>query len=205
MEQETKLRIRDEAKKLIMQYGVRSVSMDDIATHLGMSKKTIYQYIKDKEALIDEIVLSIIEEHQECCASDIEQSENAVHEVILALDMIKRIHKTMNPSIIFDLQKYHNKAFQKIIAFKQEFLLDVMLNNLKRGISEGLYREEMKVDIMAKFRITSMFIPFDPSFYEGTDYVLLDVEEAIMWHFLHGVVSEKGAAKIKAYKAEMKN
>jgi AcrR family transcriptional regulator len=205
MEQEQKIRIRDASKKLIMQYGVRSVSMDDIAAHLGMSKKTIYIYIKDKEELIDEIVLSIIEEHKACCEADILRSENAVHEVILALDMIKQIHKTMNPSIIFDLQKYHSKSFKKITAFKEEYLINVMRKNLQRGITEGVYRKEIKVDILAKFRIASMFIPFDPGFYEGTNYALLDVEEAIMWHFLHGLVSENGAQKLKEYKQELNN
>ena len=205
MEQEQKIRIREASKELIMQYGVRSVSMDDIATHLGMSKKTIYLYIKDKEELIDEIVQSIIEEHEACCEADILKSENAVHEVLLALNMIKKIHKTMNPSIIFDLQKYHSNAFQKITSFKQEYLINLMQNNLQRGILEGVYREEIKVDILAKFRVASMFMPFDPSFYEGTDNTLLDVEEVIMWHFLHGVVSENGAKKLKKYKKELNN
>src|SRR5688500_9912606 len=104
---ETKQRIRKAAHDLIMQYSIRSVSMDDIAANLGMSKKTIYQHFKDKDELVEAVVEEILETNQVQCNADRNSADNAVHEIFLVMDMMAEMFKTMNPSILYDMQKYH--------------------------------------------------------------------------------------------------
>ena len=111
-EMDTGDRIRQKAHDLFMRYGFRSVSMDDIAQNLGMSKKTIYQYFEDKDELIAAVVKDDIYKNQATCENDRKISVNAIHEMFLAMDMVVEMFRTMNPSLLYDMQKYHPKAFQ---------------------------------------------------------------------------------------------
>ena len=199
-----KSRIQKAAHDLVMQYGIRSISMDDIATNLGMSKKTIYQYFKDKDELIEAVVDHVISTNQYACKQDIDRSENAVHEIFLVMEMMAEMFKTMNPFILHDMQKYHPAAFGKFKKHKNEFLYNVCTQNLLRGVQEELYRPEMAVDILCRYRVETMFIPFNPEFQQSLKHSLAKIEEEILMHFLFGLVSQKGYKLIIKYR-EQKN
>ena len=201
-EADTKQRIQKAAHGLVMQYGIRSISMDDIAANLGMSKKTIYQYFKDKDELIEAVVDEVIDTNQCACNDDISKSENAVHEIFLVMDMMAEMFKTMNPSILHDMQKYHPVAFSKFMKHKNEFLYNVCTQNLKRGVKEELYRPEIVVDILCRYRVETMFIPFNPEFQQSLKHSLAKIEEEILIHFLFGLVSQKGYKLIIRYREE---
>ena len=199
-----KSRIQKAAHDLVMQYGIRSISMDDIATNLGMSKKTIYQYFKDKDELVEAVVDHVISTNQYACKQDIDRSENAVHEIFLVMEMMAEMFKTMNPFILHDMQKYHPAAFGKFKKHKNEFLYNVCTQNLLRGVQEELYRPEMVVDILCRYRVETMFIPFNPEFQQSLKHSLAKIEEEILMHFLFGLVSQKGYKLIIKYR-EQKN
>ncbi len=196
---EIKQRIKLAAHDLVMQYGIRSVSMDDIATQLGMSKKTIYLYFKDKDELVEAIVVAVLTKNQQACTKDKAEAENAVHEVFLAMDMMVEMFSTMNPSIIFDMQKYHPAAFQKFLAHKNEFLYNMMKHNLERGMAEELYRPEINVELMARFRVESMLLPFNPEFLRKVKCNLLEVEQQVITHWVFGLVTGKGYKMVLKY------
>ncbi|HEX2683959.1 MAG TPA: TetR/AcrR family transcriptional regulator, partial [Ferruginibacter sp.] len=124
-EAETRQRIKKAAHDLIMLYGIRSVSMDDIAANLGMSKKTIYHYFKDKDELVEAVVDEILVTNQYNCITDRDKADNAVHEIFLVMDMMAEMFKSMNPSILYDMQKYHPAAFAKFKKHKNEFLYNM--------------------------------------------------------------------------------
>ncbi len=199
---DTKQRIQKAANDLVMQYGIRSVSMDDIAANLGMSKKTIYQYFKDKDELVEAVVDDVIATNQYECNADRDKADNAVHEIFLVMDMMAEMFKTMNPSILFDMQKYHPAAFRKFMKHKNEFLFNVCTQNLERGVAEELYRPEIAVDILCRYRVETMFIPFNPEFQRSLKHDLAKIEEEIIVHFLFGLVSLKGYKLIMKYKEQ---
>ena len=198
-ETDTKQRIQKAAHELVMRYGIRSVSMDDIAANLGMSKKTIYQYFKDKDELVEAVVDEVIDSNQYACKADIDRSDNAVHEIFRVMDMMAEMLKTMNPSILHDMQKYHPVAFSKFKKHKNEFLYNVCTQNLERGVKEELYRPEIAVDILARYRVETMFIPFNPEFQRSLKHSLLEIEEEIIIHFLFGLVTLKGYKLVLKY------
>jgi TetR/AcrR family transcriptional regulator, cholesterol catabolism regulator len=202
-ELDTKQRIQKAAHDLVMQYGIRSVSMDDIANNLGMSKKTIYQYFKDKDELVEAVVDEVISTNQYACKEDIDKSENAVHEIFLVMEMMAEMFKTMNPSILHDMQKYHPTAFSKFKKHKNEFLYNVCTQNMLRGVQEELYRPEMAVDILCRYRVETMFIPFHPEFQQSLKHSLAKIEEEILMHFLFGLVSQKGYKLIIKYREQI--
>lgn len=185
-------RIKLKAHGLFMQYGLRSVSMDDIASGLGISKKTIYQFYQDKDALVDDVITTVITHNQMCCDTDKLKSQDAIHEIFLAIDMMLEMFKSMNPSILFDMHKYYPTAFKIFLKHRDEYLFTVIKENIKRGIKEELYRADLKVDVMARFRVESMMLPFNPEFQSKVKESLVGVEEEITIHFLYGLVSPKG-------------
>lgn len=201
---DTKDRIRIVAHDLLMQYGIRSISMDDIASKLGMSKKTIYLYYKDKDELVEAVVEGVITKNQGLCNADRQNADNAVHEIFLAMDMISEIFRSMNPSVLFDLQKFHPDAFSKFLQHKNDFILSMMKQNITKGIADELYRPDINVEIMARFRVESMFIPFNPEFIRNTRASLLDIEQEIIIHFLFGLVTLKGYKLILKYQEQRK-
>lgn len=189
---ETKQRIQLAAHQLVMQYGIRSVSMDDIASNLGMSKKTIYQYFKDKDELVEAVVDGVIDTNQCICNTDRQKADNAVHEIFLVMDMMVEMFKTMNPSILFDMQKYHPSAYKKFQIHRNEYLYNICRQNIERGISEELYRPEINVEILARYRVETMLTAFNPEFQRSVKQSLLKIEEEIITHYLFGLVSIKG-------------
>lgn len=191
-EKDTGERIKQTAHGLFMQFGLRSVSMDDIATGLGISKKTIYQFYQDKDALVEDVIASIIEHNQFCCQKDREGSMNAIHEIFLAMDFMMEIFKSMNPSLVFDMQKYYPGAFMKFSEHKNNYLQGMIKANILRGIEEELYREDLQVEILSRFRVESMMLPFNPDFQSKVKFNLAVIEEELILHFLFGMVSLKG-------------
>ncbi len=201
---ETAIRIKEKAHGLFMQYGLRSVSMDDIATALGMSKKTIYQFFADKDSLVDEVLAAVFENDMICCESDRAKSENAIHEIFLAIDFIVEMFKNMNPSVLYDLQKFHPTTFLRFIEHKDTFLYGIISNNIIRGIQEELYRQDLNVAVIARFRVESMMLPFQPAFKAKLKENIADIEEEITLHFLFGLVTAKGY-KIALKYQELRN
>lgn len=202
---ETGLRVKQKAHQLFMQYGLRSVSMDDIASSLGISKKTIYQYFADKDELVDAVVDIEFRKNESICEYDRSNSKNAVHEIFMAMDMVVEMFSSMNPSLVFDMQKYYPKAFQKFHTHKNDYLYNVIRDNIKRGIVEELYRPELNVDIIARFRVESIMIPFNPEFFSKLKYNLAEIEEEFIIHFLFGMASVKGYKMIVKYQQERIN
>src|SRR5512141_1922161 len=144
---EAKERILVKANELFNRYGIRSVSMDDIAAHLSMSKKTLYLYYTDKDELVNAVFDIALTTNKSNCLECTKKGENAIHEIFLSFDIMEEMLKTMNPSVLFDMQKYHPSAFKKFDDFKNSFLYKIIKANLDRGVKEELYREEIDTDI----------------------------------------------------------
>lgn len=199
---EVKERILKIANELYMRYGVRSITMDEIAVQAGISKKTIYQFFADKDELVEAVFKAEIQQSESQCDRDRAASTNALEEVFKALDMIEEMFRNMNPTLVYDTQKFHPKAYQHLEKHKSEYLLSMIKDNIVRGQQEGLYREDINVDIMAHFRIESMMLPFNPAFSAKSRHNLADVEHEIMIHFLYGLASPKGYKLITKYQQE---
>ena len=203
-ELENRERILAKSRELFMQYGIRSVSMDDIAGVLGISKKTIYHYFADKEELVGAVIQFEVCHSESQCNVDHSESANAIEEMFRAMEMVEQMFRTMNPSVLFDLKKYHPGAFSILEKHKNDYLFNIIRSNLQRGISEGLYRPEIQVDIIARFRIDSMLLPFDPSFLQRQKIGLVEVEQQIIEHYLFGIVTLKGYKLVLKYQQKRK-
>lgn len=202
-EKDIKERILRGAMELFLKYGVRSVSMDDIARHLSVSKKTLYQYFADK----DEIVSMVSEYHLQQEKVNYEairaSAENAIDELVKISGCIKQSLLKMNPSLLFDLQKFHPRAWNAWLGHKQQYMGQSIIRNLKQGIEEGYFRPEINTEILAKARIELVQISFDELAFPKDKYSLAEVNLQLFEHFVYGVFTDKGRKAYEKYKQQL--
>lgn len=195
-------RIKEKAYELFMRYGIRSVTMDDIATHMGMSKKTIYQYFADKDELVAAVVSEEIAGMQDDCTACHVHAKDSVEEIFLTMELLNAQMRNMNPMVLYDLEKFHFNAFQKFMQHKNKFLFQLIKENLERGIREELYRDDFNIDIISKFRLEAIMIPFNVSAFPPGKYHLAEVTREILHHYVYGLVTPKGYKMIQKYKQD---
>lgn len=194
---EMKERIQQKARELFMRYGFRSVTMDEIAGQLGISKKTVYQFFEDKDNLVEAVMQKEMDYMHTECLKQMREAENAVDEIFMDMDSMEEVIDSMNPQIIFDLEKFYPKTYEKFKKHKHTFLLDIIKKNLQRGIQEELYRNDLNIDIVARFRLESAFIVFNQDIFPFGKYNLLQVSNEIYFLYMHGIATLKGKKLIE--------
>jgi AcrR family transcriptional regulator len=193
-------RILLKARDLMLQSGLRQVTMDDLAHQLGISKKTIYQYYKDKDDLVKAVVNLELKEHEMTCKECKSKAENAIHEMFLLMENMKAMTQTMNPNSMMELEKHFSNAFDMIKNHKDEFLFSLIKQNLMKGIEEGCYRKDLDIDIISKFRLETVFIPFNLHLVPLSKFNSLEVHTQLMEHFVYGLMTIKGHELMDRYK-----
>lgn len=193
-------RILLKARDLMLQTGLRQVTMDDLAQELGMSKKTIYQYYKDKDDLVKAVVNLELKNHEVSCEACETKAENAIHEMFLVMENMKAMTQTMNPNAMMELEKHFPTAFEIIKNHKEEFLFSLIKQNLIKGIAEGCYRSDLDIDIVSKFRLETLFIPFNLRLFPLNKFNSTEVHTQLMEHFVYGLMTIKGHELMDQYK-----
>lgn len=199
---EPKARILQKAHELFNRYGIRSVSMDEIAAQVGMSKKTVYQYYADKEELVSAVFTGVMMHNQQQCIRDKQHADNAIHEVFLAFDMVQEMFAEMNPSVLYDLEKYHPATFAHFKKYRDGFLYQMIRQNLERGISEELYRPEIDAEILTRFRLHAIMLAFNTEVFPTNRTQLVHIQQQLLEHFLFGLATSKGEKLIQKYKTQ---
>lgn len=197
-----KERIQQKAEELFRRYGIRSVTMDEIAGQLGISKKTIYQFYTDKDSLVKDIFKTITDQNKEKCIRLKAESENAIHEQFLSNDVAQEIFTNMNPAVFFDLNRFHPGVFADYQKFKKQFLFKIIKENIQRGIKEGLFRKDFDVDIVTWLELEMVSGVFynDDIAHGRTSASHFDKE--VKDFFMHGLCTEKGLSFISKYKQQ---
>ena len=185
-----------QAQALFLKYGIKSMTMDDVARELGISKKTLYQFVENKDDLILKMLKFHIEIEKKQCEEQFSQTNNAIEEIMMVIEMNAKELQQMKSNIVYDLQRYHRDAWTIMAEYQQGFMYKVVLRNLDRGIAEGLYRSEINVDIMTKIHIATSFVLFDETIFPSSEYSKVTVFKEYLLHYLHGIVSEKGKTMI---------
>ncbi|MCF2496135.1 TetR/AcrR family transcriptional regulator [Dyadobacter chenhuakuii] len=187
-----KERIIKSALSLFWRYGIKSVTMDDIAKDLGISKRTIYQHYSDKEAILALVIQKEIMD-QKCEIEKLEEkAANPIEQIMHSSTQMQNTLSEMNPALLYDLKKYYPKAWEQFETYKHEFLLKNIRENLVSGIEQGLYRPDIDVDILALLRIEQIVLAFDPTVFPQKKFSMMHTQMQFLLHFLRGILSEKG-------------
>lgn len=199
---DTQNRILQKADELFRRYGIRAVTLDEIANNLGISKKTIYQYFEDKDALVDVVMMAEFEYNYQNCLKSRDTSKDAVDEIFKMMETMDEHFKNLNPIILLDLKKFHFKTFEKFQNHMQQNLMQMIIANLKRGIAEGIYRENLNVEVLARFRMATVWLLFDVEVFPPAKFQLVDIFKEVLELFLYGLVNPKGYKQIEKYKQQ---
>lgn len=198
--EDNRIRIREKAKELFMQLGMRRVSMDDIANSMGMSKKTLYLYYNDKKALVNEVIDLMLEKNSVNCKSCRSGAKNAIEEGFLATASVSEMMRDMNPVLLLDMQKYYPSAYRRFLKFREDFLYNFIRQSIEWGIQDGLFRADVNPDLVSRLRLESINLPFQRAFYEAMKTDLGTLVKEIFVLFMYGIATPKGARLINKYR-----
>lgn len=143
--------ILKEVRTLFVKYGIKSVSMDNIAGHLGISKKTLYNFFSDKRELVYSVIKSHMEEIKTSFFDSKFENYNAIDVLLETSNIIIEKMGNVNPALSYDLKKYYPDVFKLLMEYKNHYILTNIEKNLRQGIAENLYRKEINVKIIAYF------------------------------------------------------
>lgn len=189
---EIKQQIIEKAEALFMRYGIKSVTMDDLARELGVSKKTIYQYVENKSDLIEQIFHKRIEREKLCMASIRENSEDAIEEILQIAEFVIAELRQLSPTTVYDLQKYYRGTWRQMEALHQRHIYSLIRNNLERGMEQGVYRKDLAPDIIAKLYVGKTSLVADDELFPLQEYNLERLFKQHMHYHIHGIASPKG-------------
>lgn len=175
-----------------MRLGIRSLTMDEVARQLGVSKKTIYKYVADKNELVRRAVQFQQEEEQAAIQKICQKGHNAIDELFEISRHISDMLAQIHPSVHFDLEKYHPDAWQLSMNCRQEQVYTCISSNLENGKSQGLYRADLDSDIIAKIYIAKLDVVFDGDMFPVNQYKFAQVYLEFFRYHVRGIASEKG-------------
>ena len=193
-------RIIEGAEELFLKGGIKSVTMDDIARHLGVSKKTLYLHFQDKNDLVIGLVKKKLKEDEDQMADIISRSGNVIEEMINMMSCSEEIVSRINPIVIHDMQKYHPEAWKEFQNFKSSVLVKTMEELLIKGIKQGYIRPEIDVKVMALMRVHQLELGFNPSVFPIAEFNTWSVQQQFQEHFNYGVCTLKGFKLLDQYK-----
>lgn len=202
---EIKNRILFAAKELFHRYGIRSVKMDDVAKQLTMSKKTLYQYFKDKDELVDEVTKAHINREREEFEDISKTSENAIEELYKVSKCLRRTMNEVNPTLLYDLKRYYPKSWKHWQDFKKDFVFVSIIENMKKGIEAGHFRINVDPQIMSILRVMEVEILFDVETFPVEQFDYRRVQMQLFEHFVFGIVTENGRKLYQQYLESEKN
>ncbi|HAI74913.1 MAG TPA: TetR/AcrR family transcriptional regulator [Microscillaceae bacterium] len=202
---EHKTKILETAKEMFMRFGTRSITMEDIARELVMSKKTLYQYFKDKDEMVLLVTAQELEQDKAEIQAIQEASVDAIDEILRISQTVAESFKNMNPTLLHDIKKYHTAAWQAFIDYKNQFIRRSIIDNLTRGIDEGYYRADLNIDLLAIMRLEQVEMGFDVKLFPPDKFTLVDIQLAFLDHFVRGLLTNKGFEKLESYRIPYQN
>ena len=178
---------------LFRKYGIRSISMDDIAREIGMSKKTLYQYVENKTDLIEKLLLHLVSSSRACITEET-SNLNAIDVLIQVSIKVSREIKEMNPSIAFDLEKFYPTLYRNFVNAKRDHVYRKIKENLEQGVSEGIYRNDVDSDLVAKLYVQKLMDVHDPEFLSSVDFSFEKVFQVMFDNHIRGIANPEGLA-----------
>jgi hypothetical protein len=166
--------------------------MDEVAKHLYISKKTLYEHFSDKEDLVRNVLL-LDHEKRNCFYAEIEKKNlNAIEEILELYKMINNMFRDYNPSMEYDIHKYYPDLYTKIREIRRKKMYDTVYGNMNKGKKEGLYRKELNSKIIARLHVFRVEQMFDNDMFTVEELVSSKVFNELFVYHMEGILSPEG-------------
>lgn len=203
MEEDIKLRILATAGELFKQFGIRSITMDEIASKLAMSKKTLYQYFKDKSDIVTQSVGYMMDEEQKIIHQIIDASKDAIGVLVGISQYHKQMVRSLNPAIFTEMERHYPAAWQRFTKYKECCVVREIMESIKCGQEEGFFRKEIDPKTIARLRLEDVMIGFDQRVFPYQEFDVPTVQMQIFDLFIYGLCTLEGHKKVEEYKTNI--
>ena len=188
--------------ELFSQYGFKTITMDDIARRSGISKKTLYLHFANKEEVVNESMTWYKNQTTNACSAVLDSAANPVEAMVKILAFFDNMFKRINPMAMFELQRFYPEAYKIFRDMLVERDVVMMKENILAGIQQGYYREGLNAELLARYRIETSLLIFQPNLLVNDRNTLTGVALEIGEHFMYGIMSQKGEQLYQEYKAK---
>lgn len=195
-------KILSASAELFSQYGFKTITMDDIARRAGISKKTLYQHFANKQEVVNESVLWYKNNTSETCMAVLDGAENAIDAMVRMMAFFDKMHKRINPMAMFEMQRFFPEAFKTFRDLLVERDVVMMRDNILQGVKEGLYRENINADLLARYRLETSLLMLQPNLLVNDRDSLISVALEIGEHFLYGIMTPEGITLYLKYEEQ---
>ncbi len=176
--------------EMFLTLGFKSVTMDDIASEMGISKKTIYVYFPNKTKLVESVTMHMFN----TIACGVEEvctlKKNPIEEIYDIKNLIRDHLKGEKTSPQHQLQKYYPKIFESLK--EKQFMNECVTGNLTRGLEAGIYRSNLNIDFIARIYFNNMVGLKDPKLFPLKHFSMNELLENFLEYHIRGICTEKG-------------
>jgi len=184
-------------RELYTKFGIKGITMDDVAKELGISKKTLYQHVSDKEDLVGKFIDNEIEMRQKQICNCFKAGYNAIDELFEISFFMNRLMREQNPATEHDLKKYYPEQFEKILKVRREGMVNYILLNLQKGKKEGLYRDDMDDEVIAKLYLSRAETIGASSLYTVEELTSIKIFIELLSHHIRGIATAEGIKELE--------
>lgn len=181
-----------QAREIFMRYGLRSVTMDDVCREMGISKKTLYQYVTDKTDLVSKVLELDIKEDENLMCNMQDSQLPAIDELLCIQKMVSEKIKNMHTSIVFDLKKYYPESWAIVMQHRNQFIVSSIEHNIRKGQKEGVFRDDIQPAVIARIYAARIDALIDPSLFQDMNIPQTDIYFEAMKYHIRGIATEKG-------------
>jgi len=185
-------RIIEGALKLFLKQGVKATNMDDVAKHLGMSKKTLYQYVDNKTDLVEQCFRHYQSAIIEMIESIQEKNENAIDELFEIDEQVCHMLKNRPPMLINDVKNHYPSVWTILDEIKKKHIFNCVTQNMKNGKDQALYREDVDINIIAKLMMNTVDALVDDEIFPLTEYDFKKLLKENRVYHIRGIATQKG-------------
>ena len=191
-----KEKILHKAEELFLTYGFKSVTMDDIANQMGISKKTIYAHFKNKTQLVKESTLNIFENISKGIDCICTLNKNPIEELFEIKSFIMKQLKGEKTSPQYQLSKYYPEIHNSLKKKQFELMQDCVTDNITKGVTQGLYRTNLNIEFVSRIYFVGVTGIKDEELFPTEKFPKQQLVENYLEYHLRGIVTKKGLLKL---------
>jgi AcrR family transcriptional regulator len=196
--------ILEKTSELFLEFGIRNLNMDDISRSLGISKKTLYQYVKSKEDLIEKLFYYDEVKKDKEMARILAKDLNAIETLVQVSIMVFEEMSRFNPKLTFELKKYYEPLFQQFMVRKQNLIFALISRNIEKGIAQGLYRNDINIELVAGLYVRNLVMMHNKDFCMVENITFEQLFEVMFENHIRAISTPEGIAYFEKRKSEIK-
>ncbi len=184
--------ILERVRELFYKYGVRSISVDDICRDLGISKKKLYLYVSSKTELVEKLLELERQNFQVIFENHNFEGVNAIDILLTVSREVGQRFRDVSPSMTFDLKKYYPDIYHRHVDDRINFIYSKIQINLQKGISQGMYRDDLSIELVSRLYIRRLIDLHNPEFFPADKFSFQTLFEVMFDHFIRGIANPEG-------------